>query len=365
MKKKIGRIKKAAAAAACVCILGTVTAFAAWKYLAPADIAERLADEKLSRAFEGGEAVLVNETQEYSGYRITFLGAAAGKNISVFLSEDGNGGVKEDRLYAAVAIERADGTPMPDTSSDEYGDESFFVSPFVEGLNPVDYNIASMGGSYSELVENGIQYRLIEVSNLEIFADRKLYLGISSSSFYDRNAYAFDKDTGGITRNEDYKGVNALFVLPLDPQKADPQAAEKFLEELRASWEAPSETLEQNQADMDVGEWLSKVNGENLSEYARRVESTVQLVEKGADGMYRYSWEYDGGSGSGASAESMMPEGEAGTIFIVGSGYSVGLEDLLIDTLTVNGDGTFTFALYEPILSPPHTEDTPAVLYAQ
>ena len=56
----------------------------------------------------GEDAVLVNETQEYAGYRITLLGAVTGRNISEYLPVDEKGQVEDDRFYTAVAIERAD-----------------------------------------------------------------------------------------------------------------------------------------------------------------------------------------------------------------------------------------------------------------
>lgn len=145
------KIRTAVLAAVGVLALGSMTAFAAWKYLSLSQVAKEFGDRKLSDAFQGDQAVLVNETQEISGYRVTLLGAAAGKNISSFLAEDDQGNIKDDRLYAAVAIERLDGTPMPDTREESYGDVEFYVSPYIQGLDPADYSIASLGGGYGDL----------------------------------------------------------------------------------------------------------------------------------------------------------------------------------------------------------------------
>ena len=109
-------------------------------------------------AFQGKDAVSVNESQEYGGYRVTLLGAVSGKNISEYLETDDQGQVEDDRFYAAVAIERTDGTPMPDTRDDAYGEEPFYVSPYIKGLEPWNYGLMTMGGGYSEFVRDGIQY---------------------------------------------------------------------------------------------------------------------------------------------------------------------------------------------------------------
>ena len=139
--RKTSRVPAAILAASITLMIGSAAVFAAARYLNPVQVAQRMEDQKLMEAFQGKDAVLVNETQEYGGYRITLLGAVSGKNISQFLSKDNQGQVLEDRFYAAVAIERADGTPMPDTSDPTYGDEEFYVSPYIKGLEPWNYGL--------------------------------------------------------------------------------------------------------------------------------------------------------------------------------------------------------------------------------
>lgn len=106
----------------------------------------------------------------------------------------------------------------------------FLVSPYIEGLDPQWFNIFSFcGGGYSAFVENGIQYRLVHMANVEPFADRTIYLGVSDGVFYNQDAYRFDERSGKISRNEDYTGLNAFFILPIDPQKSDAQKAKELL----------------------------------------------------------------------------------------------------------------------------------------
>ncbi|MPM92080.1 hypothetical protein SDC9_139214 [bioreactor metagenome] len=70
-----------------------------------------------------------------------------------------------------------------------------------------------------------------------MFAYKGAYMAVSSSSFYDENAYEYNKETGEITRNENYDGVNALFDLPLDKSKADEDGGEKYINEMLKEWE--------------------------------------------------------------------------------------------------------------------------------
>ena len=72
----------------------------------------------------------------------------------------------------------------------------------------------------------------METENIEAFADREVYIGVSEGTFLNRNAFIFHEDTGKITRNEAYTGANALFVLSIDPEKADPEKANAILERI-------------------------------------------------------------------------------------------------------------------------------------
>jgi len=351
-RKRKNRIPAAILAASITLMIGSTAVFAAWKYLSPSQMAEKLDGGKLSEAFQGEDAVQINETQEYGGYKVTLLGVVAGENIgeSVSLDWDGPGQEKENMFYAAIAIERADGTPMPDTSANDYGEESFFASPYIKGLDPVWYNAVTLGGGYGEFVENGIQYRLLEVDNVEMFADRGIYIGVSSGSFPDKEAYDFDESTGEITRNESYEGVNALFVLPLDPAKADPEAAQEILDHMWDEEEDENEPEELAEKWQEVDAFMEKLTAENLEEYAEVIELTVQVCKPDAQGNISYSWELeDGRGGSGTCAlKDIFPEGRAGDVCIGGYSFSEEFDSLCIDIYVLNEDGTVTYAVYRP-----------------
>ena len=350
------RIPAAAIAAACMLILCSGTALAVYKYLTPAQVAEETEDGALQEAFLGNDAIQVNETQESGGFRITLLGSVAGKNISNFIPMDDNTGKIEndDRIYTIVAIERMDGAQMPDMSADNYGDTPFYVSHYVHGLDPNQYSIMSMGGNYTEFVKDGIMYRLLEMDNIEMFADRGIYVGVNSGSFYDSAAYNYDAATGEISRNENYAGVNALFRLPVDTTKADPAAAEAYLKELQESWSTPDVPIEMGATDLEVDEFINRLTPENLDEYAEPIESTRQIckVEKSNDGItyLRYSYELETGAGTDGVGfmEELFPDGKPGINFGSYSYNEDGLSSLLIDVFILNEDGTVTAVAYRP-----------------
>lgn len=356
-KKRKKRVSAAVLAAAATLAVGSIAVVAAARYLTPGQMAERSEDLKLAEAFESEDAVLVNETQEYAGFRVTLLGAVSGKNISKYLAEDQQGQLKDDRFYAAVAIEHADGTPMPDTSDDAYGEESFYVSPYIKGLEPWNYGIMNMGGGYSEFVQDGIQYRMLDMENISIFADRGLYIGVSSGTFYDAEAYVFSQETGEITRNETYEKVNALFTLPIDPAKGDKQAAEAFLASMEEE-NASSEPAEMNEQALEVEAWVEEFRNElaegRIKEDATRIESTIQTCTPKKDGgeetaSYAYDLGDDGGGSGIIFLDDAFPDRKPGTSVINGYHYSDNsLDSLEIEVITLNEDGTVTFAVYQP-----------------
>lgn len=332
-----------------ILLFSSTTALAAYHFLSPAEVAAEMDNEALNKAFMSDEAILVNETQEIGGYKITLLGSAAGKNISDSIAYE-NGIPKDDRIYTVVAIERADGTPMP--AIIDYRKESFYVSYYIHGLDPYIYSIRSMGGGYSAFVRDGVEYRIIETDNIEMFADQGIYIGVNSGETYDDNAYIYDLKTGEISRNEDFAGTNALFKLPVDVSKADPETAKVYLEELEKAWHAPSEPIEMNEADLSVEEFMEKLTPENLDEYAAPVESTRMICPIDDKGVLSYKYEFESGAGGHGKEEvtNLFPDDAAGTRNLYSYSYSDGLEDLLINVFILNEDGTITFVIYQPIL---------------
>ena len=342
-------LSAAAAIFALVIALYSVTAYAALKYLSAQEVASALSENKLAEGFGSDNLLKEAQTQHFEDYDVTLLGLVSGQNLSEYISVD-NGEIISDNTYAAVAISRADGSPMLDTSSDDYGKEDFLVSPYIEGLDPAQYNIFSLNaGGYLAVVENGVQYRIMEVENIEAFADRKIYLGVSDGSFYNSEAYIYDTNTGSLSRNSDYSGVNALFVLPIEASKADQDKANAILEKINNPDEADENELSQEQP-ADVEEFMAKLTIDNIDEYAEPVESTRQILTPDKDGLINYEYVIpSGGSGNGCVAvDDLFPDGVAGMSDRFGWASSEGLLDLWIETYTLNEDGTVTFVIYVP-----------------
>ncbi len=357
--KKAKSIPAAAVAAAIILGAGSVTAYASWKYLAPEKVTERFHDTKLTDAFLGEDAVLIQEEQTIGRYRVTLIGIVSGENLSQY-QHTSNGTLQTDRTYCVTAIEYADGTPMPDTTDDAYADLSFFVSPFIKGYHPADYNTVTMRGSYSEFTENGILYRLTECDNVEIFADRGLYLGVTDSTFYNPKAYTYDQTTGEISRNEAYDGLNALFQLPIDASKADPAAAANYLNVLEEQEAEPEGSKEAAQTekqkpeaakeDAKIQAWLDQLTSENIDNYADLVESTIQVLTPDSEGCVSVEYDVEGRvSGSGRVLVSKYFKDQKPGTMMVSCSYSENiLESMVIPTYTLNEDGTVTFAVYVP-----------------
>jgi len=291
-KSTIRRSFSAAAVAVMAFVLISTTAFAAWYFLSPSEIADKLEYPILAEAFRSDDALLINETQSQNGYDVSFLGIVSGKELTE-LDET----VNTAKSYAVVAIAKQESS-MPDTSNDNYDSVPFFVSPLITGQEPWLYNIASMNGGYAACVVDGVMYRLIECDSLEMFADRGLALIVSSTTFYDVNAYTYDEATGLVTPNPDFDGVNMIFDLPLDSSKADYEKAQTYLDTLWNDKDTsnidPGETIGENGADITINQtetgFVSKqvMTYDTLKEWT---ENQLKEIQKMVD-----SGEYSGAS---------------------------------------------------------------------
>ncbi|NLJ71447.1 MAG: hypothetical protein GX333_00360 [Syntrophomonadaceae bacterium] len=211
-------------------VLISSTAFAAWYFLKPSEVANTFENKALSAAFDSENAININSSITSGDYTFTLLGVVSGKDISDLPYSSDT--VQNERTYAVLAIQNADGTAMLGTQDENYGQIPFFASPLVKGLKPWEVNAFTMNGGYSETVVDGVMYRLVECDNVAIFADRGLYFVISTSLAYDTDAFIYNEQTGEIKANEDFDGASAVFELPLDKKYADPSKAKQYLDSL-------------------------------------------------------------------------------------------------------------------------------------
>lgn len=239
----------AAVVLAAACLGGGV--YAAGVLLNAPQAAEAMGESDVAALFEGDEAVAVNQTQSDAGYDVTLLGLATGEHLTDTWSSGWTDGEPENgTTYAVVAVRKSDGTPMPEVTdaADDFYPSETFAQPVlaIPELDPMAYTL-HVEGIY--MTADGVRYLLVACDNVEIFADRDVVLCVSTGgSGFSNFAFHYDEATGAIAAKPDYAGVNLVFDLPLDAAKADPAAAQAFLDEWQAkpssgvSWQDRADT---------------------------------------------------------------------------------------------------------------------------
>lgn len=357
------RSKVVAAVVCTVILLGSGSVYAANHYLNPSQIVDEIsADSALSKAFADKDAITINETQTSNGYNITLLGLVSGEKLGLYVPDETKKEVSDKHSYAALAISKSDGSKM--------SNRNFCVSPLINGEAFTDVNAATLNVGLSWFEKDGVIYELIECDNLEIFADRGVYLSLVDDFGDEVAAFRMDEATGKYHKVKDYAGTSALFTLPLDKDKADTMAADKFLVSLRR--EADSETDGERAAvGVAVGdasdEAISYINEkaqalvdsiteDNLKEYFVLDESrpifTARPDEKGwIDFGTAYvedcDWTVNGGSGY--LTDWLADDEDFNVVSTVVSSDDETRTDMSTLEITVvfrNDDGSFTEAIY-------------------
>lgn len=368
--RKFHPTRKLIAASACaILLLGGSSAYAAYHFLSPSQIADEVADNgALSRAFAGEDAVSVNETQQSNGYDITLLGLVSGEKLELCVPQETRENVSKSHTYAAVAIAKSDGTDM------EY--RNFFVAPLINSVSVLDANAATMDETLTWFCKDGVLYELIECDDLEIFADRGVQLGIVDSFGSETAAFRMDNESGSYRKVEDYAGTIALFTLPLDTTKADPAAAEEYLkklEEAAAGAEAADTEGTAGRAEVSVitgaeskaaagymnqqvRDFVDGITADNLSDYFEIVKDYPVFsatpdengwVDFGTQYIEKEDYVANGGSGE---VSNWLAEDEYFSVNAITMSGNDGKEDvstLRISVVFRNEDGSLTEALYQ------------------
>ena len=216
MKKRgIYRIAVAAAAVA----VFTVSAYAASRWLSPAQVADLHGDPALAQAFESEDAVKLNQTVETGDLAVTLAGLVSGENLSSWTSQ-----ADQARTYAVMILESLNGTPL---NTDSFPLSEYTLTPLVAGFTPWSVNNWTLDAGVSLLEQDGVLYYLLDVRSVEMFADRTVYLAFYRGTAPDRDTFTMAED-GTISFAENFEGPHAMFTLPLDKSKADPAAVEQF-----------------------------------------------------------------------------------------------------------------------------------------
>lgn len=357
------RSKVVAAVVCTVILLGSGSVYAANHYLNPSQIVDEIsADSVLSKAFADKDAITINETQTSNGYDITLLGLVSGEKLGLYVPDETKKEVSDKYSYAALAISKSDGSKM--------SNRNFCVSPLINGEAFTDVNAATLNVGLSWFEKDGVIYELIECDNLEIFADRGVYLSLVDNFGDEVAAFRMDEATGRYHKVEDYAGTSALFTLPLDKDKADTVAADKFLASLNR--EEDSETDGERAAvGVAVGDasdeainyinekaqaLVDSITEDNLEEYFVLDESrptfTARPDEKGwidfgTAYVEDYDWTVNGGSGY--LTDWLADDEDFNVVSTVVSSDDETQADMSTLEITVvfrNDDGSFTEATY-------------------
>lgn len=343
----------AASIALCIAMVGTATAYAAYKYLHPSQIAERVSDNNaLAKAFESEEAVEINETQTTKGYDITLLGMVTGKGLELCIPQEIEKEINPEYTYAAFSVAKSDGSDMED--------KNFCIAPLIGGVPFVEGNAATLDVLSTWFVQDGILYELIQCDNLQIFADRGVWISVVDNFGNERAAFQMDSESGAYSKVENYDGTAALFSLPLDVTKADENAAKAYLDkthqELKNDTDERSSRGDEVQDDIlseKVDAFVKTITADNIDEYFTRNENTIFTATPDANNWIdfgsRYVKEedttYSGGSGY---LSSWIQEGEEFAITSVSAERdddSSGTT-LYLSVIKKNADGSYTEAVY-------------------
>lgn len=212
--------KMAVLIAACIALLA-VSVSAAYMWLTPAQVAEEHDQPLLAEAFQGPDAIEINETVESGDFSITLLGLVSGRNLDV-LNQD----LEKDHTYSVLALRRLDGEPLENETFDFSG---YVMTPLVAGCSPAAVNNWTLSAFAQGFAKDGVYYYLLDTQSIEMFADRTVYMAFYEGFAPSNDIFTVAED-GTIAFAEDFAGVQALFTLPLDPAKADRAAADAFVE---------------------------------------------------------------------------------------------------------------------------------------
>ena len=248
----MNRVKKTSLLVAAAVALLAVTVSAAVLWLTPAQVADRVEEPLLAEAFQGEDAIVLYESLTAGDYQITLAGMVSGEDLSV--PTDYNGEIINDRTYAVFRVARADGEPLTDYPNLSY-------SPLVDGYHVRCVNAWTLGTTTQQFIQDGVIYCLFDCRNLEMFADHPVRFAIYEGGVPNTDLFSMAED-GTISLRENV--VGALFTLPLDESRADPAAAQAFVESTGLVWEPMTDAelaaREQEAAGADTLESLCGVN---------------------------------------------------------------------------------------------------------
>lgn len=212
MKKPV----KILIAAALIIVVISVTAFAISNLLSARDVADHFGESQVADSF--GQQGYEIESVTDNGYTVSFLGMVKGERFE-------SKSIKSDCSYYVVSVASEDGSALSVVDGNPLG-----MSIIIEGYPAWKINTWSLNTSANGMEENGVLYYLYDCENLEIFADKNVYLAVYEGFVPGLDIITMNSD-GTFEFAEGYNGFKAMFRIPLDPSKANPEAANEILKE--------------------------------------------------------------------------------------------------------------------------------------
>lgn len=251
----------------------SVTAYAISGLLSAGDVAERFGYSSVADSFE--QNGYASESVTGKGYTVSFLGLVNGERFE-------SDSVKSDCSYYVVSVAREDGLPLALSEGNPLG-----MSVIIEGYPAWKINTWSLNTSANGMEENGILYYLYDCENLEIFADKNVYLAVYEGFVPGVSIININPD-GKFGFAESYSGFRAMFKIPLDPSKANPEAANEILKEY----------FEEEKTDLLYSETAkAEAKGEYEIDYLGR-KSGVKLGVTEDDGYEYYVYSVKSSDGT-------------------------------------------------------------------
>ncbi len=202
--------------------------YAASRWLKGSEVAGKLGHQSAEEMFKENEKKVTKNPETYVFGNLTFayIGMVHGEAAKKYSNKAG-----ADKTYAVVAVTgEGDGLTLEETD--------YIVSPLVEGFDPSEVNLFSLGGISIRNIIDGTCYLLFEYDDLSEYAGHRIYLAISESADYSKS-YLFDKETGHISRNPEFSGLNLLFDVDIDLEAVtkpdNSETMEKSTEDTSAS----------------------------------------------------------------------------------------------------------------------------------
>ena len=216
MNKSIKKTTRILVATVLIIAVLSTTALALSKLLSAREVAEHFGESQVAESFDN--QFYITESVTDKGYTVSFLGLVKGEK---FESKD----IKSDCSYYVVAVAASDGSPLSLINGNPLG-----MSIIIEGYPAWKINTWSLGTSANGTEENGILYYLYACENLEIFADKNVYLAVYEGMLPGLDTITMKTD-GTFEFAKSYEGFKAMFRLPLDSSKANPEVANEILKE--------------------------------------------------------------------------------------------------------------------------------------